>query len=266
MGRWRLCSLVWTLAAWLSACVPRTEEVNQTELYFKKTLAEFEEAVPRPNACSVGAHWWREGYIVNLTGWAEEAGLRRGDLIRSVAGVQVNTTQDISRALRGVSPGGPLLLGVVRGGQAVTITLPCKHSEERWAVAREALTAGANGRWDECIEESKKATDLAAYKTKSSAYLLWEFKCRFGKNASMGKRNELAEANLLYQVNLLWLRESQYVPKGIDAVRGSVVGNIRWLKTAGFPSLASDLELLLHSAEEKASAAQRHTQPSTPQR
>jgi S1-C subfamily serine protease len=77
-----------------------------------------------------------------------------------------------------------------------------------------------------------------------------------GKNGSLGKRDGLAEANLLYQVNLLRLRESRYVPEGLDKVRGSVLSGASWLRSNGFTSLAADLEMQLQKAGQAQSAVQ----------
>jgi hypothetical protein len=240
----------------------RTDEVDETKLYFKNTLSAIDQLMPRPNACAFGAAPQGDGYIINLASWAEQAGLRRGDRIKSIAGVPTSTIQDLFRGLRSVPSGGPLVVEVTRGAQAVAVSLACKDPSETWATFRKALAAGADGRWDDCTAGIQQYQYLVGLSTPYSELLFMSLRCMSAKNASSGKRDGIAEARVLYEVNLLRLRESRYVPEGLDKVRGAVLPSISLLRTNGFASLASDLEIQLHNAEQTGSVAQEPLQPS----
>jgi hypothetical protein len=245
---------IWAVGLLLACCassraqIPGTDDVNQTKLYFKNNLAAFDRLAPHSNACGFGAVAQEDGYIFNVASWAEQAGLRRGDRIKSIAGSPASTIQDIARALGSVPPGGPLIVEVSRGSQAVTISLPCRDSSETWATFRKAFAAGADGRWDDCITGLQRAEYLIGFSPPASQLLFARLRCMSAKNGSSGKRDGIVEAQLLYEVNLLRLSENRYSPEGLDEVRGVVLASISWLRTNGFASLASDLELQLQNA------------------
>jgi putative serine protease PepD len=62
---------------------------------------------------------------------AEKAGLQQGDVIRTVDGKAVTSSEDVVSAISGHSPGDKITLGIERGGQthSVTVTLEQQPSQ-----------------------------------------------------------------------------------------------------------------------------------------
>ncbi len=56
-------------------------------------------------------------------GPAAKAGIKSGDIITAVNGKEINDAHDLARTISGMSPGTPVKLGVIRGGEEKTFTL-----------------------------------------------------------------------------------------------------------------------------------------------
>ena len=122
--------------------------------------------------------------------------------------------------------------------------LPVKHGRRSGKLSLPAQTA------DGMIARQGLQQDqyLIGFSPPDSQLLFASLRCMSAKNGSSGKRDGIVEARLLYEVNLLRLSESRYGPEGLDKVRGVVLASISLLRTNGFASLASDLELQLQNA------------------
>jgi S1-C subfamily serine protease len=226
----------------------QTNNESDAELYFKKQLATYEAAKPRPDPCFFGARYEGNLYLVNLTGSAEQGGLLRGDQLTAIAGVPTGAAQDVYAALRKVPPGGPLVVEVKRGGQSVTASLPCRDHSVLWATFRESLAAGADGRWDDCIAGLERSSALAGYIDQPVPLLHERLRCMSAKNSSRGSTDGPPEANLVYNMSLQMLKDSHYFPDGLDQARGAILTNISLLRGNGAANLASDLEAQLQKA------------------
>ncbi len=216
---------------------------------FQKVFEQREQYVPRPYPCDPGyLNITPDGYVGHITEWAEPAGLRRGDRITSIAGVPVARPEERARALSQVPVGGPLVMVVERDKATMTISLPCKDNSRGWAALGRLLGAGASGDWEGC---DIAARELRSLRGRADPLTVWyQYQCTLGKRrASLLRRNvDAQEANLLYEHNILVIRDSYYLPGGIDQMRGYVLTNASHLRANGFGSLAADLEAELQRA------------------
>jgi regulator of sigma E protease len=62
---------------------------------------------------------------------AEQAGLRKGDVVESVDGVAVKSWEDLAAAIRSGSPGKPLQITIRRGGEEKTVAVAPEMREGR---------------------------------------------------------------------------------------------------------------------------------------
>ncbi len=236
----------------LTACGPilraqqTTRMQTDTKALFQKALSEFDRVGPKPASCGIGAASSPTGYVVAVAGWAEQAGLRLGDKIVAIGGTPVTSSEERAQALQQVPVGGPLVLGVTRQGQPVTLSLPCRYNPERYAAARRTLEAASRGDWDGCIAavwEVRRLAGIVSYST-----VVPEYDCARAKNPSMASPEGRNYASIYYELTRLRLRESLYVPGETENVRGMVLRAADELRKMGFPMYANDLEAQLREA------------------
>ena len=178
--------------------------------------------------------------------WAEQAGLRRGDKILSIAGIAGSRPEDRAQAFTHVPAGGPLILGISRGGQPLSVSLPCVDDTQLWATQKKLLTAGAHGDWATCVAAGADVQRLQGFV--SSPNLRAIGVCADNRTLARGQPLGAVERTLGYNMDLQELREIRYVPEGLDKIRGRILANISLLQRTGFASLAADLETELQKA------------------
>ncbi len=215
----------------------------------KEALAWLDRNDPTPRTCTPGYAASPEGYVVNLADWAERAGLRRGDKITAIAGVAVAVPEDRARGFAQVPAGGPLVIGISRRNQSFTVSLPCFDDTKIWTALRRALAAGANGEWDACVVSAEEGERLLGYVPSNTLDL--KLQCTQGRTLDGGKTPGAAEVRLTYERDLTRLRESRYVPGGLERIRGEILARISWLRSLGFASLARALEVELQQIEKE---------------
>src|SRR5437016_1930751 len=102
--------------------------VSEQKAFFARVRAERERDWSQPVACGgAGAFPLLNNYILALTPWAEEAGLRRGDRITRVGDDPTATLPEVIAALARVPEGGPLRITVARNSRVMTFALPCRR-------------------------------------------------------------------------------------------------------------------------------------------
>src|SRR5712691_3628936 len=149
-------SLALALALLFSACGVLQRQaapgrIQTVRAAFERDLANFYRISPRAYPCDAGWVASPDGYVVATERWIEEGGLRSGDKITAIGGVETTSREERSRAMYQVAAGGPLLVTVKRDNQARTLSIPCRYRPELWTAARQVLVAGASGDWDACV-------------------------------------------------------------------------------------------------------------------
>jgi len=226
----------------LTAC-SMLQVQTDTKAFAQKALSDMDQLAPRPYPCDSGWAASPTGYVVAVAAWAEQAGLRRGDKIVAVGGTPVTSREERVLALYQVPAGGPVALGVTRQGQPLTLSLPCRHQPERYSAERRTLELAARGDWDGCIAADREARRLAGFV--ASANIQREYRCTIAKFLSYPQPEVVS---LIYEFSRLRLRESLYVPGETENVRGTVLRTADYLRSAGFPAYANDLEAQLREA------------------
>jgi hypothetical protein len=223
-------------------------QANTTDIKARaqKALTEFDRPTPKPYPCGSGWAASSTGYVVEVAEWADEAGLRLGDRIVAVGGTPVISQEERIRAYYQVSIGGPLVLGVTRQGQQITLSLPCRYQPERYEAARRTLEAASRGDWDGCITAASETGRLAGFIAYSTVF--WEHECTRAKNPPMASPEGRNLVWLHYELTRVRLRESRYLPGGTENIRGGVLRIADDLRKAGFPTYADDLEAQLREA------------------
>ncbi len=230
---------------------------------FGRAATLFDRLHPKPAACE--APWESSHlYVVQVTNWASDAGLRRGDRIAEINGNVVTDLEDKAEALQKVPVGGPLIVRVQRGNEHLSITLPCREGSKGWTLSRQMLLAGAQGNWDQCIS----AADELAIRDGMASYglLLFRLKCFQMKMREGGIGFTAVEANMIYSTAQTRLEESRYEPGGLARVRSHVLLTATDLRARGFSSLALSLESQLGAAEGPKSSAPRQFSPERQER
>jgi len=73
---------------------------------------------------------------------ADQAGLKRGDIITAIDGRDVNTHDEVVRLISSKGPGSKVRLTVLRGGQEMSVTASLGDREEGMGVSRAAGSGG----------------------------------------------------------------------------------------------------------------------------
>jgi hypothetical protein len=209
----------------------------------RDALARRDRMMPEPYPCGSG---WTEtpaGYVVAVSAWAEQAGLRPGDRIVSVGGAQVAGDEERAQAYRRVPTGGPFVVGVIRKRQPTAVSLPCRYQPDLFGAERRTLDAASRGEWDECLVAAREARRLAGFT--AYANVIWEQSCLRAKNPSMTSPEGAEFAARSFEAAQLLLRDSRFVPGGTTDAQGTVRQIADDLKRSGFPAYANDLETQL---------------------
>jgi hypothetical protein len=214
-------------------------------LLAREALSRMDRLTPEPSPCGSG---WAEspaGYVVAVAQWAEQAGLRPGDRIVAIAGAPVTGLEERLRGYYQVPPHGPFVLVVIRQGQPLTLSLPCRYQPDLFRAERRTLEAASRGDWDECVAAAREARRLAGV----NAYLtlIREHACMRAKKPSMASPEGRDFAALQYELTQALLRESRYVPGATENIREIVLGMADELRRSGFPAYASDIEAELQA-------------------
>lgn len=237
----------------LTACAPSASPTASTsesqasvKALARDALSRRDRLMPEPYPCGSG---WTEtptGYVVAVSSWAEQAGLRPGDRIVTVGGVQASGDEERTQAYRRVPAGGPFVVGVIRRNQSATVSLPCRYQPDLFGAERRTLDAASRGDWDGCLVAAREARRLAGFT--AYANVIWEQSCLRAKNPSMTSPEGAEFAARSFEAAQLLLRDSRFVPGGTADAQGTVRQIADDLKRSGFPAYANDLEAQLQTA------------------
>lgn len=126
-------------------------EIDRIKEESRQALETFLRRKPTPGTCKVGFQLGRQRpFIVALSAKAEQAGLRRGDLLKTLAGMPIAGADDVARATTAMSPASPTDVVVDRRGQEITLPAHCAPEPKAWAAITRALEAAVNGDWESC--------------------------------------------------------------------------------------------------------------------
>ncbi len=227
--------------------------ITDVKTRFSRDLQELERNRPELPRCISGLLLSPHLYVTNLSLTAEQAGLRRGDKVTRIAGMEVSNYKEANIAAMKAPYPGSISYSVLRAGVSEEMSGQCRDGATFWTPLKDTLQAGAQGDWETCIARGREANQAVGY---VSARSVWnEYQCVLGRNRSSGRGPDATELRLLYDHNRLLLSEARFTPDGIASIRGTVLTNISYLRNALYPTLASDLERLLASVEEPASAS-----------
>jgi hypothetical protein len=125
----------------------------------RKTLDR--PGVVTPFPCDDGWLASNAGYVLDLTSWAEAAGLQRGDRLLAFGGVLVSMAGDWGAALSQVTREDPLELRVERAGREQIVRLPCRDNTPWWRAQRDMFEAMRDGKWEACMDATQRLQELA---------------------------------------------------------------------------------------------------------
>ncbi len=227
------------------ASKPTPSDVNQ---YFVEFAATYQARRGDMPECRVGFRPSETLRVASTSVAARMAGLRNGDIIRSVDGQQVSNLDQLTAVLKEKLAGDGVQLGVEREARDLNIEAICQDGREvdRQIVA--AAEAGASGRWQECISLVNSAEAI----TGPSYYLaIMRLNCSEQRRLAAKRAPTFQDAHLAYEARRIGINEAtnSRSSEHLNAVRGDVLLAISWLERAGFASFASDLTAQLASAE-----------------
>jgi len=236
-----------------SASAVRNAETLKTEA--GQVLATFLQRQPAPPACTIGVQLGNRPIIVALSHRAEQAGLRRGDRLKSIAGVPLQTPEDLPRAFSRISPSMPVTFLVVRQGEELSVSVPCHQESAFWSAWRRALESASNANWETCQTSALEATRLRGFVAASQLQL--RARCAAVQAGLRGApRLELGLARMVYEWRQAEIREKSFEPGGLDDIRGSLLATIKVVRENGFSDYATALEDQGRNAPKLAEAEQ----------
>ncbi len=204
--------------------------------------------VKTPFPCDDGWLANQTGYVVDVTPWAEGAGLRRGDRFLALGGAPVTDTVDWGDALAGAPTADSLEMRVDRAGQPVTVTLPCKDNRERSRAQREVLDAIVAGKWDECIGAARRLAEVTGRPFSVTLFFEWNCANEKLKAERPGERGPDDFWELYYQLQSRRLEDAKYFPGGLKERGPEILRAISVLEQQELRGLAASLRKQLFLA------------------
>src|SRR5258705_7274625 len=199
----------------------------------RRVLENFLRTEPDPFQCKLGFQLGPKQFIVALSRRAEQEGLRRGDLIKTIDGLSVADSQERSRVNAALSAARPVDVVLERKGQTIRVSLPCIPAAEVWAETKRSLEAAVGGAWDDCQSAALEIARFRGYITS----LPLELRMRCAAVQWSGQRNRdtaFRFARATYEWQQARIRERSYEPGGIDDIRSNVVSDVTVLRREGF--------------------------------
>jgi hypothetical protein len=207
----------------------------------RRALADFLRVWPDPSHCKLAFQLGRKQFVVALSRKAEQVGLRRGDLVKTVAGLPIATNVERSQVHAALSAAKPVEVVIERKGQASSISLPCAPESEVWTATKRALEAATGGVWDECQAAALDAVRARGFTTSYPLYL--RMRCASVQWVRQSNRDtDLRFARATYEWQRANIRESSYEPDGLDEIRTQVLSSVTLLTREGFTDYANALE------------------------
>ncbi len=212
--------------------------VAQFKASAQKALDKPRRKVPLP--CDDGWFADRAGYVIDVTDWAENAGLKRGDRFISLAGIKAVSVDDWADVLARAPRGDTVDLEIERHGTTALLRLPCKDNRPQWEAEQSMLEAIGAERWDDCIASARRLMSVVgrAFTTP----LTVELRC-FREKIRAEKIEPAPEDywRLMHRVGAAQLEAAKYRPGALVEVRGVILQIIDTLEKQGHQTLAGDL-------------------------
>ncbi len=90
--------------------------LESVQTWAEQQLSISDRLAPKPPPCESGYAASRSGYVLAAATWAQQEGLRLGDRIVGIGGVQVAHEEDRIKAVYRLPPDKPIVIDVERQG------------------------------------------------------------------------------------------------------------------------------------------------------
>jgi len=199
---------------------------------------------PARSSCGVLTLTTDQNVITVVSKNVRLAGLRPGDVIRTVNNQPVSTHNELREELAKKGLADAVKLGIHRNGKTIQIEMKCQDTREFKRLTIEMYRTAADGQWNECISRS-----YALERLLTPAYFIADMrtKCSEAKRMLSGRLPNNADAQLVYDANRIMIKEAGY-SQSVENDRGKVLSAISWLKNNGFQEFANDLQTQLNEA------------------
>jgi S1-C subfamily serine protease len=183
------------------------------------------------------------GWIIDVTAWAEAAGLRRGDRIVGIGDVSTAEAGDWGEGLARLPRTERFSMRVDRRGQTVEVVLPCRDNTRAWNERRHMYDAMAAGRWSDCMDAASRMDQIVSRLFGLKArWECWRAKI-VEERAQPPREFWIATHDLLTRE----LEAAKYAPGQLSDIRSRVLEGIQILEQRGLPQYADDLRAQLQS-------------------
>lgn len=178
--------------------------------------------------------------MVDLTSWAEAAGLQRGDRLVAFAGNRLTVDENSASEVWSTVPRAPQIdIEVERNGRTIVVRMPCRDPIPEWQALVGAVRAIGEGQWDDCLNYVSRKVELSGIAPAST--LRVTLLCWTGKIAATRTRPADKFWRLLHRAGEKIIEESQYRPSGRAEAYGAVLNLSLRLDRAGRGDLADQL-------------------------
>jgi hypothetical protein len=218
--------------------------VENVQKSFRAMEEERLQRFPETNSshCSFPQLSNNELTVLRVSEYAERQGLMPGDKILAVDGVPVYSLPDFARAVLKHRLDEPARITIGRGNVEQTLDVRCIDGLPAAMNLSAVLVAGTEGRWDDCIFQIGRF-EQETFQSSLSATL--KMSCNEARRRSKGQAAEYVDAFVIYEATRLGLEETKIHPEGTPSKRAFTIGNISWLESNGYQSLADDLKTQL---------------------
>ena len=209
------------------------------------------------NYCSLGFLGAGSPVIVTrVSPLFQGTALLESDRLLAVNGNPVRGASELRDILRSLTPDLRVTLTIERGQDTIEIRTACQDAMPVFRAHIDALSAAADGHWDDCISNTYlEELHWGGANSQSAGLRLWCHRARTALAPEKWKLDPTSEhltqidAQFMYEHANLLLEEMQYVPGGVNGLRGTVASRIQQIDESGHRRLSSQLRTKLASAE-----------------
>jgi hypothetical protein len=235
-------------SVWLSP--PATAGADARTQWLERLAGEMRHApgIRAPFPCDDGWLATSTGYVVDVTSWAERAGLHRGDHLLAFGGVPVAQAGNWGETLARLTARDSLALSVQRAGREVAVTLPCRDNQERSRAQREILDAIMAERWDDCIAASRRLGALGDHPFSVALFFQWNCGNEKLKAESAEGPGPIEFWQLYYELHSRRLEDARHYPGGLQERGPEILKAISTLEKREHREWAGKLRRQLYEA------------------
>jgi S1-C subfamily serine protease len=214
----------------------------------------------QPFTCMDGWVSGPSGFLLQLSPWAESAGLKRGDRLLQIGAVRMSGSVDWEAAMRQLPAEADFEVHVERAGRQAQVRLPCRDHRPYLSAERSLWEAITARNWDACIRATEKVSET--FGAASSFPLELGIRC---SHLTRDKPNQEQLMAAIYRLGSLMVDEVRFVgPSERALMRSRVVEIIVELEQRGYSTYANDLRKELDRRELPASAERERAPSSGP--